>query len=82
MGLTKKGTVSGDGTKIQANASKHSALSYGHALKLEAQLEKEIDQLLAEAEKAEHDNQELPMGLNVQNEIDMRKDILIPFLIH
>jgi len=76
MGLTKKGSVAGDGTKIHANASKHSAFSYGHALKLEAQIAKEIDQLLAEAAKAEHDNQELPMGLNVQNEIDLRKDAL------
>ena len=75
MGLTKKGSVSGDGTKIHANASKHSALSYAHALKLDAQIEKEINQLLAEAEKAEHDNRELPMGLNVQHEIDIRKDM-------
>jgi transposase len=76
MGLMKKGIVAGDGTKIHANASKHSALSYGHALKLEAQLEKEIDDLLAEAAKADSDNRQLPMGLNVQNEVDLRKDLL------
>jgi len=76
MGLMKKGVVSGDGTKIHANASKHSAVSYGHALKLEAQLEKEIDDLLAEAAKAEGDNRQLAMGLNVENEIDLRKDLL------
>ena len=76
MGMTKKGAVSGDGTKIHANASKHSALSYGHALKLEARMEKEIDELLAQAAKAEHDNQALPMGLNIHSEIDLRKDIL------
>lgn len=76
MGLTKTAIVAGDGTKIHANASKHSALSYAHALKLEAQLDKEIDGLLTEAAKAEHDNQQLPMGLNVQNEVDLRRDLL------
>ncbi len=76
MGLMKKAIVAGDGTKIHANASKHSALSYAHALKLEAQLDKEIDGLLAEAAKAERDNQQLPMGLNVQNEVDLRRGLL------
>ena len=36
--LSRFGTVSLDGTKIHANASKHSALSYGHAEKIEAKL--------------------------------------------
>lgn len=77
MGLTKKGPIAGDGTKIKANASKHSALSYKYVLKMEAKFEKEIDQLLAEAKKAEDDNEALPMGLNVQNEIDRRKGLLV-----
>ena len=34
MGLVKLGTVSLDGTKIKANASKHKALSWAHANKL------------------------------------------------
>ncbi len=38
MGMLKLGTVALDGTKIHANASRHSALSYEHAGKLEAQL--------------------------------------------
>ena len=38
MGLLKLGTVALDGTKIHANASRHSALSYEHATKIEAQL--------------------------------------------
>jgi hypothetical protein len=33
MGLLKMGTVGLDGTKIHANASRHSALSYEHAVK-------------------------------------------------
>lgn len=31
MGVLKLGTVALDGTKVHANASRHSALSYGHA---------------------------------------------------
>ena len=76
MGLAAREVVAGDGTKIHANASKHSALSYGHALKIEAQIEKEIDRLLAEAKRAETDNEALPMGLNVRNEIDIRNGLL------
>src|SRR5882757_6594458 len=38
MGVLKLGTVALDGTKIHANASRHSALSYEHAGKIEAQL--------------------------------------------
>ena len=43
MGLVKLDTVSLDGTKIKANASKHKALSWAHANKLEAQLQAEVD---------------------------------------
>jgi hypothetical protein len=32
---------------MKANVSKHKALSYGHACKLETQLKEEIEQLLA-----------------------------------
>jgi len=31
MGVLKMGTIGLDGTKIHANASRHSALSYEHA---------------------------------------------------
>ena len=69
--------VAGDGTKIGANASKHASMSYAHVLKLEAQLDKEITELLAKAEKAEHDNSQLAMRLSVQNEVDLHKDLLV-----
>src|SRR5208282_582661 len=49
MGVLKLGTVALDGTKIHANASRHSALSYEHAGKLEA----EVGVLLAKAEAAD-----------------------------
>ena len=38
MGMLKMGTVALDGTKVHANASRHSALSYVHAKKIEKQL--------------------------------------------
>lgn len=31
LGMLKLGTVAFDGTKVQGNASRHRALSYGHA---------------------------------------------------
>ena len=48
MGVLKLGTVALDGTKIHANASRHSALSYEHAGKIEAQLKAEVAELLAQ----------------------------------
>ena len=53
MGVLKLGTVGLDGTKIHANASRHSALSYEHAGKIEAQLKAEVAELLAKAEAAD-----------------------------
>jgi transposase len=38
MGVLQMGTVALDGTKLHANASRHSALSYEHAGRIEAQL--------------------------------------------
>src|SRR5690606_27171147 len=48
-GLVKLGHVALDGTKIQANASKHKAMSYERMLKTELQLEEEINELTARA---------------------------------
>src|ERR1700726_1275002 len=49
MGMLKIGTVALDGTKIPANASRHSALSYEHAGKIEAQLKAEVTDLMTQA---------------------------------
>src|SRR6266852_8409962 len=51
--LTQVGTVSVDGTKIQANASKHAAVSYQRAGEMIEQLELEVKDLLERAEQAE-----------------------------
>jgi transposase len=49
-GLTRVGTIALDGTKIKANASRHKAMSYDRMKEEEKRLQKEIAQLLAEAE--------------------------------
>ncbi|MGH8524123.1 MAG: IS1182 family transposase [Gammaproteobacteria bacterium] len=71
MKLLKLGTVALDGTKIHANASRHSALSYGHAEKIEAQLQVEVVELLARAEAA--DAEPLPEGLDIPEELARRE---------
>lgn len=45
MKCLKLGTIALDGTKIAANASKHSALSWEHANRIEAQLRQEVQLL-------------------------------------
>ena len=49
-GIVKLGHVALDGTKVKANASKHKAMSYGGMKKKKEELEKEIDELLKNAQ--------------------------------
>jgi transposase len=72
--LSRFGTVSLDGTKIHANASRHRALSHGHAEKIEAQLKAEVQELLKLAEAA--DQSSLPDGVKLPDEIKRREDRL------
>lgn len=65
-------TVSVDGTKILANASKHSAMSYDHVEKQMKLAEEQIEELLAKAEDA--DSTPLQDGLSVPEEIKRRED--------
>jgi transposase len=74
MGVLRMGTVALDGTKIHANASRHSALSYEHAGKIEAQLKAEVAELLAKAEAA--DRADLPDGLSIPDELARREERL------
>jgi transposase len=74
MGLLKLGTVALDGTKIQANASRHSALSYAHAGKIEAQLKAEVAELMTKAEAADQANS--PDGMSIPDELARREDRL------
>lgn len=74
MGMLKMGTVGLDGTKIHANASRHKALSYDHAGKIEAQLKAEVAELMATAEGA--DRADVPDGMSVPQELARREDRL------
>src|SRR5512137_2791895 len=71
MKLLKLGSVSLDGSKIKANASKHKALSYEHACKLEVQLKTEVAELLKKAEAA--DSVDIPDGMSLPEELDRRE---------
>ena len=74
MNMLKLCSVSLDGSKVKANASKHKALSYEHACKLEAQLKSEVADLLKKAESA--DKADIPDGMNVPEELQRREQRL------
>ena len=74
MGVLKMGTVALDGTKIHANASRHSALSYEHACKIETQLKAEVEELLKKAEAADHTD--VPDGMSIPEELARRQERL------
>ena len=69
--LLKVGNVSLDGSKVKANASRHRALSYGHANKIEGQLKAEVEQLLRLAAQA--DRRDVPDGMDVPAELARRE---------
>ena len=69
--LTRVGTVSVDGTKVQANASKHAAVSYQRAGELIAQLQLEVQELVTRAEQA--DTREAKETLNLPAELARRE---------
>jgi hypothetical protein len=77
-GLVKLGHLAQDGTKVEANASKHKAMSHERMEKSEAQLRQEMQALLRKAElvEAQEDSQygkskrgdELPKELERRDE--------------
>jgi hypothetical protein len=73
MGVLKRiGGISVDGTKIHANASKHSAVSYKRAVEMIAEAEQEVAELLQKAEDA--DSRPLEDGLTIPDEIARREE--------
>jgi transposase len=74
MGLVKLGTVSLDGTKIKANASKRKALSWDYANKLEAQLKQEVEELMRLAEEAVQCSR--PEEMDIPEELKRREERL------
>lgn len=74
-GVLTLGTISLDGTKIHADASKSKAVSYKRLLELEAHLRAEVEELFALAERL--DERERPDGLVVRDEMARREDRLM-----
>ena len=72
--MLKLGTISLDGTKIHADASKHNAVSYKRLLEVEAQLRSEVEELFTLSEQSEQP--EVPDGLVVDAEMARREDRL------
>ena len=69
-GVLKLGTISLDGSKMHADASKHKAVSYSRLLELEKQLRTEVEELFA---LGEQEQREIPDGLVVSEEIKRRE---------
>ena len=73
MGLLQVGTVSLDGKKVEANASKHKAMSWGYAKRLEEQLRGEVQELFECAARA--DAQAVP-EMDIPQELKRREERL------
>ncbi|MFM9103669.1 MAG: IS5/IS1182 family transposase, partial [Cyanobium sp.] len=78
--MVSLGHVALDGTKVQANASKHKAMSHERMLKAEAQREKEIRELMRRAEilDAQEDGKygKGKLGSDLPKELQRREDRL------
>jgi transposase len=74
MKCLKLGNIALDGTKIAANASKHRALSWEHAQRIEAQLREEVQTLLELAEQS--DTRPVNDGMDIPAEIARREQRL------
>lgn len=73
MKLLKVGTVSLDGTKLKANASKNRNVRYDRAGELVEQLDQEVRELLEQAERT--DQQDESDGQRLPEEIARRQDL-------
>lgn len=77
LGLAKLGAVALDGSKVQANTSKHKAMSYGRMLEEEKRLKEDIETLLkrADATDAQEDQEfgENEDGYSLKEELSRRE---------
>ncbi len=70
LGIFKLGDISIDGVKIKANASKHKAMSWNYACKLEEQLKQEVATLLT---KAESESSQGEPEIDIPQELERRQ---------
>jgi transposase len=66
MKMLKLGTIALDGTKVQANASRHNALSHGRATLMEERLKQEVADLLRRAEQTDKAEDKQPLDIPVE----------------
>ena len=80
MGLVELGNVALDGTKVQASASKHKAMSYERMLQEEKRLKEEIQEMLDEAEATDREEDDRfgreNRGDELPEELGRRRDRL------
>ncbi len=75
LGVLKLGTISVDGSKVHADASKSHAVSYGRLLQMERRLGTEVAELIALGETAEQEG--LPEGMDLGFEVALREERLL-----
>lgn len=75
LGVLKLGTISVDGSKVHADASKSHAVSYGRLLQMEQRLSAEVEELIALGEAA--DREGVPEGMDLEFEIALREARLL-----
>jgi len=78
-GLIRLGTIAIDGTKMQGNASRHKAMSYGYMTKEEARLRGEIAELLKRAQDVDAEEEAVlgaRRGDELPEELRRREDRL------
>jgi transposase len=73
MGLVEVGDVAIDGSKANANASKHKAMSWKRACQLEDQLSGEVAEMMAHAEEADNESMDID---SLPEELALRQDRL------
>ena len=80
LGMVNLGHVSLDGTKLKANTSKHKAMSYGRMKQEEKRLEREVEELMQQAESVDNDEDRAfgkdNNGYNLPEELQRREERL------
>ncbi len=75
-GVLNLGNISLDGSKIHADASKSKAVSYKRLIELEGKLQAEVKELFELGESTDRGEEQLPEGMNYQDEIAIREERL------
>ena len=80
LGMVNLGHVSLDGTRLKANTSKHKAMSYGRMKQEEKRLEREIEELMRQADEVDNEEDiafgKDNNGYNLPEELQRREERL------